>query len=194
MSSVCVGILALQGAYEKHKEKCDWLGIDCVYVRSPEELQECSHLIIPGGESTTISKLISIYGFRDELKRFSHEKYIWGTCAGMILLASRVDDSRIENLGLIDIHILRNGYGRQVDSFVTEEKLSFIEGDEKFRFIFIRAPKLLEYGDSVTVLGSINGDVVIARNKNILVSSFHPELTSDSRIHDYFINKMGENK
>ncbi len=190
MSSICVGILALQGAFSKHKEKCDWLGVESTYVRSPEELQQCSHLIIPGGESTTILKLIDTFGFKEELKKFGREKYIWGTCAGMIILANRVDDPRINHLGLIDIYVQRNAYGRQIDSFITEENLTFIDGKEKFKFIFIRAPKLLEYGSSVTPLGSVNGNVVIARNEHILVSSFHPELTSDLRIHSYFINKM----
>ena len=94
----CVGILALQGAYAKHKEKCDWLGINSLYVRYPDDLEQCSHLIMPGGESTTISKLMRQYGLVDALKKFGKEKYIWGTCAGMILLAGNVDDSRIENL------------------------------------------------------------------------------------------------
>jgi len=194
MNSICVGILALQGDYGKHKEKCDWLGVDSIYVRSSEELNRCTHLIIPGGESTTISKLMKLYGMVDELKKFGKEKYIWGTCAGMILVAKKVDDTRVENLGLIDIYVQRNAYGRQVDSFITEENLPLIDGKEKFKLIFIRAPVLLEYGDSVTPLGFVNEIPVIARNDHILVSSFHPELTPDLRTHSYFISKMGKKK
>ena len=194
MNSICVGILALQGDYSKHKEKCDWLEVDSIYVRSSEELNRCTHLIIPGGESTTISKLMKLYGLVDELKKFGKEKYIWGTCAGMILVAKRVDDTRVENLGLIDIYVQRNAYGRQVDSFITEENLPLIDGKENFKLIFIRAPILLEYGDSVTPLGFVNENPVIARNDHILVSSFHPELTPDLRMHSYFIFKMGEKK
>ncbi len=194
MSSVCVGILALQGAYSKHKEKCELLGVDSIYVRTPEELRMCSHLIIPGGESTTISKLIKFNGLREGLKKFAKKRYVWGTCAGMILVADRVDDPRVDNLGFIDIYVQRNAYGRQIDSFTAKKHLPFVDGKEEFKLIFIRAPKLLEYGDSVTPLGSINGNVVIARNDNILVSSFHPELTSDPRIHSYFISKMDEKR
>ena len=194
MDSICVGILALQGDYSKHKEKCDWLRVDSIYVRSPEELNRCTHLIIPGGESTTISKLMKLYGMVDELKKFGKEKYIWGTCAGMILLAKRVDDPRVETLGLMDIYVQRNAYGRQIDSFIAEEYLPLIDGKEKFKLVFIRAPKLLEYGNSVTPLGFVNGIPAIARDEHILVSSFHPELTPDLRIHSYFIFEMGKKK
>lgn len=190
MNSICVGILALQGAFNKHKEKCDWLGVNSIYVRSQEELDRCTHLIIPGGESTTMSKLMKLYGLDRAIKEFGKEKYIWGTCAGMILLAKRVDDPRVENLGLIDIYVQRNAYGRQIDSFVIDESMPLIDEKEKFKLVFIRAPKLLELGNSVTPLGFVDGTPVIARSKNILVSSFHPELTTDLRIHSYFILEM----
>ena len=194
MSAPVVGILALQGAFSKHKEKCDWLSVDSVYVRSSDELKECTHLIIPGGESTTMTKLIDLHGLRDDLIEFGKTKYIWGTCAGMILLAKRVDDERVDNLGLIDIHVDRNAYGRQVDSFVSEEIFPEIDEKEKIKLLFIRAPKIVDYGDTVQPLGYVNGTPVLARNENIMVSSFHPELTADLRIHNYFIFNMDNHK
>ena len=194
MSAPVVGILALQGAFSKHKEKCDWLNVDSVYVRSSDELKECTHLIIPGGESTTMTKLIDLHGLRDNLIEFGKSKYIWGTCAGMILLAKRVDDERVDNLGLIDIHVDRNAYGRQVDSFVSEEIFPEIDEKEKIKLLFIRAPKIADYGDTVQPLGFVNGTPVLARNENIMVSSFHPELTADLRIHTYFIFNMNNQK
>ena len=193
MSSPIVGILALQGAFGKHKEKCDLLNIDSIYVRTPDELNECTHLIIPGGESTTMTKLIKLHGLRNNLIEFGKTKYIWGTCAGMILLAKRIDDERVDNLGLIDIHIERNAYGRQVDSFVSEENFPEIDQKEKIKLIFIRAPKIADYGDTVQPLGFVNGTPVLARNEHILVSSFHPELTPDLRIHSYFVYNMDNN-
>lgn len=194
MSNLRVGILALQGAFSKHKEKCDWLSVDSVYVRSPEELWECTHLIIPGGESTTMTKLMKLYGLRDAIIEFGKEKYIWGTCAGMILLANKVDDDRVENMGLIDIHVDRNAYGRQIDSFVGEETFPEIDKNEKIKIVFIRAPKIVSYGDTVQPLGFVNGTPVLARNERILVSAFHPELTADLRIHSYFIHNMNSKK
>lgn len=194
MNVPVVGVLALQGAFSKHKEKCDGLSVDSMYVRTPDELKKCTHLIIPGGESTTMTKLINLHGLRDELIEFGKKKYIWGTCAGMILLAKKVDDERVDNLGLIDIRVDRNAYGRQSDSFVSEENFPEIDEKEKIKLLFIRAPKIIDYGDTVQPLGFVNGTPVLARNKNIMVSSFHPELTSDQRVHSYFIFNMDNHK
>ena len=188
-----IGVLALQGAFLEHEKTLTRIGAEPVEVRLPEQLEGLDGLIIPGGESTTIGKVARRWGLLEPLRTFGRSgRPLWGTCAGMILLAEEVNDLKVENLGLIDIKVQRNAYGRQIDSFITEEKLSFLNGAEKFRMIFIRAPIILKYGDSVTPLGNVNGNIVIARNEHIMVSSFHPELTPDLRIHSYFISKMNE--
>ncbi len=186
-----VGILALQGDYHKHGERLAQLGVEFRQIRMPAELKRCTHLIIPGGESTTLSKLMDSSGLRKTISGFGEVKPIWGTCAGMILLGVETGDPRVAPLGLIDVDIDRNAYGRQIESFSVPLELTFSRNGYPFHAVFIRAPKLRRYGKSVTPLAKLGKDVVIARNENILISSFHPELTNDSRIHEYFVNAMG---
>jgi len=183
-----VGILALQGDFRKHRQRLKELNVTSCLIRKPKELNSCRQLIIPGGESTTMTKLIGAWKLFDAIIEFGKDRPIWGTCAGMILLSTDVFDSRVKTLGLIDIDVERNAYGRQVDSFITDVKLTFL--DDPFRGVFIRAPKMIKHGDDVKALGYVNNEIVMARNQNILISSFHPELSNDLRIHNYFINKF----
>ncbi|MCL5019710.1 MAG: pyridoxal 5'-phosphate synthase glutaminase subunit PdxT [Patescibacteria group bacterium] len=185
-----VGLLALQGDFWKHKERLDQMGVSSRLVRSPRELKSCSHLIIPGGESTTLSKLMDSSGLRSAICQFGEKNYVWGTCAGMILLSNDSGDSRVKPLGLIDTVIERNAYGRQVDSFTAPLYFNGLKFNEPFHAIFIRAPKIKSIGPSVTALARHNNSVVMARNDRILITSFHPELSGDVRIHKYFLEEM----
>lgn len=189
-----IGVLALQGAFREHIMAVKDCGASAYEIRLPGELEDKDGIIIPGGESTTISRLLDIYRFRFYLDRFySQGKPIFGTCAGLILLAKKVKDENF-NLGYIDIEVERNAYGRQVDSFeeFIDLNLDHDLGQEKFRAIFIRAPKITSTGEKVKALGRIGTNIVLAREKNVLVSSFHPELGEDKRIHQYFLNMVRE--
>ena len=187
---VLVGLLALQGDFWKHQERLRKLGADFRLVRTIRELSPCTHLIIPGGESTTLNLLLDSSGLRNTVVQFSEVKPVWGTCAGMILLAKKAGDEKVKPLGAIDIEVNRNAYGRQIDSFTAAIKFPALKFSSPFHAIFIRAPKLDKYGPSVTPLGKWKKSVVMARNSRILVTSFHPELTDDTRIHRYFIEEM----
>ncbi|MGM0365733.1 MAG: pyridoxal 5'-phosphate synthase glutaminase subunit PdxT [Actinomycetota bacterium] len=191
-----VGVLALQGAFREHIMALKSCGAEGYEVRLPHQLEEADGLIIPGGESTTIDKLITKYGFKIYLDNFfKAEKPIFGTCAGMILLADRVVGEKL-GLGYIDLTVERNAYGRQVDSFEQDLKLNFNHRGKgpDFRAIFIRAPRIVEAGKNVQVMGMIGKNAVIARQRNVLVCSFHPELGSDFRIHKYFIDMVKNKK
>jgi len=185
-----IGLLALQGAFREHccmLEKC---GIDTMEVRLPLQLDGIDGLIIPGGESTTMGKLLIEYGFKEALKAFAAVgKPIFGTCAGAILLADRKDGTTQELLNLIDIDISRNAYGRQIDSREVPVQLSFSDSTP-FRGIFIRAPIIQASGPDVIPLGFYQDKVILARQGIILVSTFHPELTADVRVHRYFIDMV----
>jgi len=182
-----VGILGLQGAFEKHRRNVQALGVSACIVRHPDELTACTHLIIPGGESTTIQKLLNFNNLREPVIAFGKSHPVWGTCAGMILLAREVDDHRQTPLNLIDIAVKRNAYGRQIESFTTPMDLPFLDNAEPFHAVFIRAPIMEQSGPGVEALASVNGHTVMAREGRILVTSFHPELTDDLRLHEYFL-------
>jgi pyridoxal 5'-phosphate synthase pdxT subunit len=183
-----VGILALQGDFAKHKQAVDQLGLPSLYVRSSAELEQCSHLIIPGGESTTLLNLIERLQLRQALLSFGRERAIMGTCAGLIILAKQVDHLNFDPLGLIDITVNRNAYGRQIDSFVDTINIHLNGKASAFEGVFIRAPKIEAMQPPVIALGHHLDQVVLAANKHILVATFHPELANDLRIHQYFLN------
>lgn len=188
---VRVGVLALQGSFKEHSDSLRRLGVETVLVRLPEQLEEVDGLIIPGGESTTIGKIMFRYGFLGRIKELAGSGFpIYGTCAGMILLAKEIAGMHQLSIGVMSIVVKRNAYGRQLESF--EEYFPVPElGDEPFRGIFIRAPLIEQIGEGVRPLARLeNGNVVAAEEKNLLVSSFHPELTGDLRMHDYFLRKF----
>lgn len=184
-----VGVLALQGAFREHINCIKKCGADAVEIKFPYQLKEIHGLIIPGGESTTINKLIKKYDFKPYLDEFYKSgKAIYGTCAGLILIAKKVANEDF-GLGYIDVEVARNSYGRQIDSFEEYISLGF-NGGEKFKAIFIRAPKILSAGPDVDILSEIKDNIILASQDNVLVSTFHPELQDDTRIHEYFLNMI----
>ena len=189
-----VGVLALQGAYQKHIDMLQALGVAALTVRYPHELDDCSALIIPGGESTTMRKLIERWGLRAPILDMAGlGAPILGTCAGMILLASEVLDGRPDqrSFGVIDISVRRNGYGRQLDSFETELLVPGLGiGADRFHGVFIRAPKVTRVGADVEVLAEHAGVPVLLRHGPITVASFHPELANDPRLHAQFLDSF----
>jgi 5'-phosphate synthase pdxT subunit len=183
-----IGVLALQGAVAEHKHVLSGLGVQPVEVRLPGDLNGIDALIIPGGESTTISNLLALYELYDPIRSLVLKGFpVFGTCAGMILLASRIVDSNVESLGVMDISVRRNAYGRQIDSFECDIDIPEI-GDKKFNGIFIRAPIVESVETGVQVLSRVNGYPVAVRQGKLLACSFHPELTEDFRFHDYFVS------
>lgn len=189
---VRVGVLALQGDFREHMESLQRAGAEAVEVRLPAQLEGLDGLIIPGGESTTILRLIDIFKLREPIVDFIRAGGpLWGTCAGMIVVAQKATDLPRPTLGLIDVSVCRNAFGRQVDSF--EEDLTIASGDfaqreKPFHAVFIRAPVIEETGAAVEVLARLpNGSPVAARRGKVLVTAFHPELTSDLRFHEYFL-------
>ena len=176
-----VGVLAVQGNFREHAAMLRRLGADVAEVRLPEELEGLDGLVIPGGESTAISRLMRLYGLEDALRTFGRP--VFGTCAGMILL----DRS---HLGLVDVDVERNAYGRQLASF--EADLDLGDGERPLRGVFIRAPRVSEWGDGVEVLARHEGAPVLLRDGRYLVASFHPELTDDSRVHERFLELVRE--
>ncbi len=191
--SPLIGVLALQGDFEEHIASLRRLGADTREVRTEAQLASVDSLIMPGGESTSMAKLMDIYGLREPLRAFARSgKPVWGTCAGLILLAARLLEHRPEPLGIMDIVVQRNGFGRQVDSFETEIDVVGVDGG-LYHALFIRAPKILEVGSSVEVLASLDdGIIVAARERNLLVTAFHPELTIDDRLHGFFLTMAPE--
>ena len=186
--NITVGILALQGAYQKHQNSLARLGIESRLVRKPDELETCSALILPGGESTTISLLIQEYGFYQAIKSFAENHAVLGVCAGMILMADEVDDIRVTPLGLIPFKATRNFYGRQVHSFTADIKLEFDQSS--FSAQFIRAPGIEKQSPEVKVIATHDDKaIMIGKGKHIALS-FHPELTDDIRIHEYWLNNI----
>jgi len=185
-----IGILALQGDFIEHSHMLKQIGIKSVEIRLPHEMKKIDGLIIPGGESTTMMKLMHIYNLIEPIKQFAAGKMpVWGTCAGMICLAKDVlnpDSSPMETLGLMDISVERNAFGRQVDSFETNLQIAQLK-DGPFPGVFIRAPYIEKTGKGVETLATLpDGRIVAARQGNMLATSFHPELTHDTRIHKYF--------
>ena len=184
-----VGVLALQGAFARHSEVLTGLGAVPLEVRTPGDLDAVDAMVVPGGESTTMSMLLDSSGLRPPLaERLADGLPVLGTCAGMILLAVRVTDGRNDqrSFGAIDIDVRRNGYGRQVDSF--EDQLSVTGLDGPFHGVFIRAPVVERVGSDVEVLATVDGVPVLCREGAVLVSSFHPEMSGDGRIHERFLD------
>jgi 5'-phosphate synthase pdxT subunit len=189
---VKVGVLALQGASTKHAAMLARLGAEVVEVRTPDSLGEVEALIIPGGESTTISMLLESSGLFDPLaERLAGGLPVLGTCAGMILLASDILDGRDDQrcFGSIDIGVRRNAFGRQVDSFEADLDVAGL-GDSAFRAVFIRAPVVERTGPDVEVLATVAGRPVLCRRGEVLVAAFHPELGDDLRLHELFLAKV----
>ena len=185
-----IGVLALQGNFREHAAVLRRLGAEVAEVRKPEELAALDGLVIPGGESTAIGRLIRLYGLEDAIRRF--EGAVLGTCAGMILLARDAVDGMPGQplLGGVDIVVRRNGYGRQVRSF--EADLELAGDDEPLRGVFIRAPRVEQAGPEVEVLAELEGGPVLLRQGRFVVAAFHPELTDDTRVHERFLDLVRE--
>ena len=186
-----VGVLALQGAFREHIVTFEALGVATVAVRQPQQLVGCSALVIPGGESTAIGKLMATYGFYDAVaERHAAGMAVWGTCAGAILIAREVLDAVPDqrSLGLMDITVRRNAYGRQLASFEADLRVAGLE--DPFTGVFIRAPWIEEVGDGVEVLARHDGHIVAARQGDLMATSFHPELTGDPRFHRLFVERV----
>ena len=184
-----VGVLALQGAYASHLQTFASIGVEVLEVRTPEDLETIDRLVIPGGESTTISMLLDSNGMRVPIQEsISEGMPVFGTCAGMIVLAREVLDGRDDQkpLGVIDITVRRNAFGRQVDSFESEIEVSGL--DEPFPSVFIRAPIVESIGEGVEVYARVDEKIVLCGTDSILVASFHPELSNDGRIHEMFLS------
>ena len=181
MEPLRIGVLAVQGNFREHAQMLRQLGVEAVEVRKPEQLDGLDGLIIPGGESTTFTRLMQLYGLDEAICRFPGA--VFGTCAGMIVLDRN-------HLGLVDLTVRRNAFGRQVASFETD--LDVVGQDDPVRAVFIRAPWVEEVGPSVEVLAEIDGRPVLAREGRFLLAAFHPELTDDTRLHEQFLELVRE--
>lgn len=178
-----IGVLAVQGNFREHVQMLRRLGADAVEVRKPDQLEGLDGLVVPGGESTTFMRLMRLYGLDEAVRRF--EGAVLGTCAGMIVLDR-------DHLGLVDVSVDRNAYGRQVASFEADLELS---GDEQpLRGVFIRAPRVREAGPDVEVVAALDGEPVALREGRFIVAAFHPELTDDTRIHERFLQLVEEER
>jgi pyridoxal 5'-phosphate synthase pdxT subunit len=178
-----IGVLALQGDFDAHRKRLEELGAKVVLVRKPEQLDEIDGLVIPGGESSTFLKLLGEKGF-EKLKQFVRVKPTFGTCAGAILLAHEVENPTQKGLGVLDIGIRRNAYGRQVDSSIREGQFH----GEPSEMVFIRAPKIERIGPGVEVIATEGKDPVAVRQGNVMAATFHPELSEDPRVHRAFLD------
>jgi 5'-phosphate synthase pdxT subunit len=192
-----IGVLALQGDFAEHISMLKHVGVDAVEVRLPKHLDGLDGLIIPGGESTTIGKLSVVYGLMQPLKQFGRSHAIWGTCAGAIFL-SKDASSEQPLLGLMDIKVQRNAFGRQVDSFETdlevEELMKSTGTEHAYHAVFIRAPLIESVHGNAKILSALDdGRIVAAREGHLLATSFHPELTNDTRFHEYFVSLSSGN-
>lgn len=188
-----VGVLALQGAVREHIQSLEACGVEAVSIKHKEELKDVDGLILPGGESTTMRRLIDKYDFMDSLKEFAQEgKPMFGTCAGLILLAKNLVGYSEPHLGVMDVTVERNSFGRQVDSFEAGLAVKDVAGD--FPAVFIRAPHIVEAGENVEILSKHDGRIVLAREGQFLGCSFHPELTDDHRLTAYFVEMVKEAK
>jgi 5'-phosphate synthase pdxT subunit len=176
-----IGVLALQGNFREHAAMLRRLGAEAVEVRKPEQLEGLDGLVVPGGESTTFVRLMRLYGLEDAIRAF--QQPVLGTCAGLIVLDR-------DHLGLVDVEVARNAYGRQVSSF--EADLALAGEDEPLRGVFIRAPRVTAAGDGVEVLARLDGEPVLVRQGRFLVATFHPELTDDTRVHELFLESVRE--
>ena len=185
-----VGVLALQGDFSNHLAAFGRLDCHAVPVKHPTEVRACDALVIPGGESTTIGKLCRRFGLDEAIVELSERDVpIWGTCAGMILLAKEIEGSEQWRLGLMDMTVQRNAFGRQVDSFEADLAIEGVTGGP-VRAVFIRAPFVTEVGADAQVLARFDDKIVMVRHGNLLATAFHPELTDDRRVQQYFLNMI----
>jgi 5'-phosphate synthase pdxT subunit len=189
-----VGVLAVQGDFAEHIAALSKLGVKAREVRLPEHLESLGGLIIPGGESTTLSRLVTLYNLREPIQKMATEgRAIWGTCAGMIMIAEELTENDPVPLGIMDIGVQRNAFGRQVDSFEQHLNISAL-GSDPFHAIFIRAPVIIRVGDDGEVLCALDDDRPVAvQQGNLMATSFHPELTNDYRFHRYFLELVNGN-
>jgi 5'-phosphate synthase pdxT subunit len=182
-----IGVLALQGDFAMHRKALERIGVGSVEVRMPRDLDQVAGLIMPGGESTTLLKLMDAWDFVPALEKFrAAGKPIFGTCAGMILLAREVQSPAQASLGFIDLTVERNAYGRQKESFEAEGSGDLGQGPRPIKMVFIRAPRIRRMGPDVTPLAEHRGECVMARQGTVVVGAFHPELTDDPAVHQYF--------
>jgi 5'-phosphate synthase pdxT subunit len=186
--SMKIGVLALQGDFDAHRNRLKELGAEVVLVKKPEQLDEIDGLVIPGGESGTFLKLLGEAGF-EKLKKFVQVKPTFGTCAGAILLANEVENPKQCGLGAIDIRIRRNAYGRQIDSSIREGRfIHHNQSGSPLEMVFIRAPKIERVGPGVEVIATEGGDPVAVRQGRVMAATFHPELSADTRVHQSFLD------
>jgi 5'-phosphate synthase pdxT subunit len=186
-SVVKIGVLALQGDFDRHAKALARCGVEAIEVRKPEQLGDVDGLIIPGGESTTLLKLMDAWGFVPALEKFRAEgRPIFGTCAGLILLARDVEQPSQFSLGFIDVGVERNAYGRQRDSFEAHGTVTLEGRATPVEMVFIRAPRIRRVGAGVHTLAAWKDEPVMARQGSVLVATFHPELTDDPTVHEYF--------
>lgn len=183
-----VGVLALQGDFSRHAEVLLSLGIDVQEVRKPQDLESCQGLIIPGGESTVMLRQLDFIQMRKPLLAFARRRPLFGTCAGLILMSQQVQAFSLQPLQLLDVEVERNAFGRQIDSFQVSIALELMAGHSKtFSAFFIRAPRIKRWGKQVEILASWKNEPILVRQGHHLGASFHPELTGDPQVHEYFI-------
>ena len=188
-----IGILALQGAFQEHKNILDSLNIDNCLVKTKEQLKDIDGIILPGGESTAMGKLLRDFDILEPLKEKIKNGFpVFGTCSGMILLAEKLSNSDVVHLGVMGIEVKRNAYGRQLGSFETLG--DFKEIDKKVKMVFIRAPYVENIKEGAEILSIVNGNITAVREKNMLAVSFHPKLTDDTSVHEYFLDIVKKNK
>lgn len=188
-----IGILALQGAFQEHKNILDSLNVNNSLIKTKEQLEDIDGIILPGGESTAIGKLLRDFDILEPLKEKIKNGFpVFGTCSGMILLAEKLSNSEVVHFGVMGIEVKRNAYGRQLGSF---ETLGDFKGiDKKVKMVFIRAPYVENIKEGAEVLSVVNGNITAVREKNMLAVSFHPELTDDTSVHEYFLDIVKKNK
>jgi len=185
-----VGVLAIQGGFFKHCLAVQALGHQAFEIRTAKNLSEIDALIIPGGESTTFVRMFAKFNLANEISNFASDHPVMGTCAGLIVLSRKSDHLPYKPLGLIDISVSRNAYGRQKDSFIDDITICLNGRKEIYPGVFIRAPRIDQIGDDVKILAKHNNDIVMVESENILAATFHPELTDNYDIHHYFINNF----
>lgn len=188
--NLTIGVLALQGGFSEHINHLEKLNVNTILVKNIEDLSLIDGLIIPGGESTAMSKLLKEFHLDNEIINIANNNLpIWGTCAGMILLAKEIENEEHTHLGLLDIKVKRNAYGRQINSFSKDVYLDIFKDSIKFPLVFIRAPYITKLlSDKVEILLKLDENIVAVREGNLIATSFHPELTSDLRFHRYFVD------
>lgn len=194
VKTTTIGVLALQGDFLEHITTLNQIGVDAKEVRLPKDLESLDGIILPGGESTTIAQLIDVFALREPLvKRITDGLPVWGTCAGMILLAKKLHQARPTPLKLMDIVVDRNAFGRQIDSFTVPLIIAGL--DKPLHATFIRAPKITTVEKSVKILSQLDDRTIVAvQQGNMLATSFHPELTHDTRLHEYFVSMVVDRK